>query len=39
MDVIIQVMHKLPDGYETKVKFIENELEIDSVILDKLREA
>jgi gag-polypeptide of LTR copia-type len=38
MDLIIHIMHNLPDEYKTTVKFIENELENNSVTLDKVRE-
>ena len=38
MDLIIHIMHSLPDQYETSDKFIETELEDEFAVLDQVRE-
>ena len=38
MDLIIHIMHNLPDEYETSDKFIETELEDEFAVLDQVRE-
>jgi gag-polypeptide of LTR copia-type len=38
MDLIIHIMHNLPDEYETMIEFIENELDNDSATLEKVKE-
>jgi gag-polypeptide of LTR copia-type len=38
MELIIHIMHNLPEEYESTVKFIKNVLESDSAALEKVRE-
>jgi hypothetical protein len=38
MDLIIHIIHNLPREYETTIKFIENELEMDTGSLGRVRE-
>jgi gag-polypeptide of LTR copia-type len=38
MDLIIHIIHNLPREYETTIEFIENELEMDTASLDRVRE-
>jgi gag-polypeptide of LTR copia-type len=38
MDLIIHIIHNLPSEYETNIEFIENELEMDTGSLDRVRE-
>jgi gag-polypeptide of LTR copia-type len=38
MDLIIHIIHNLPSEYETTIEFIENELEMDTGSLDRVRE-
>jgi gag-polypeptide of LTR copia-type len=38
MDLIIHIMHNLPEEYETTIEFIENELESDTATLKRVKE-
>jgi DNA repair exonuclease SbcCD ATPase subunit len=38
MDLIIHILHNLPEEYETAIKFIENELENDTATLERVKE-